>query len=163
MHRGPCGAREGRSEPKAPCWQCQHTESFSYLTPSNLESELWKKRERASIHQGNGKGRGLSLPHCQVRHAANPLLRYVMLPEEMGLTWGWVPCQPHPGKATGPSLGTPMVLVLHCPPHHGSLSSAQAGSLWWVAAGACKKGLRNQTPPLSYTELPPLCLPSKSP
>lgn len=40
-----------------------------------------------SIYQGNGKGRGLSLPHFQVRHAANALLRYVMLPEEMGLTW----------------------------------------------------------------------------
>lgn len=75
MHWGQHGARQGSSEPRAPRWHCQCTESVSYLTPSDLGSRLWKerKKERERIYQGNSKGTaGMSLPRCRARCAADP-------------------------------------------------------------------------------------------
>ncbi|XP_017671126.1 PREDICTED: uncharacterized protein C1orf111 homolog [Lepidothrix coronata] len=132
MHGGQHGARQGSSEPRAPGWHCQHTESFSYLTPNDLESRLRKEREREHLPR-EWQGEGLSLPHCQVGCAANPLPGPTTLP--CGDGTHVVSCHSGPGKAAGAAVGAPTAWALHWPPHQGSLSPAQTRSVWWVAVG----------------------------
>jgi len=119
MQWGQHGVRQGSSEPRAPRWHCQNTESISYLTPSSLGSRLGKERERERIYQGNGKGTAvLSLPRLWVRYPADATPRPVMLPMEMELTWVlWGHPQPglcatHPTAPPSPAqAGRPLGLA----------------------------------------------------
>lgn len=105
MQRGQHGVRQGNSEPKAPRWHSQHTESISYLAPSNLGSRLWKERKRDLPREwqedsGPVPSTLLGKVHC------GPLPRPAMLPAEMGLRWG--PYQPGTHETAGVLWGHPL-------------------------------------------------------